>query len=297
MKNAGKFIGRCLEAITAEMKPEDEIIVVDNGSTDDSVAIVGRFENANILHFPEAAIGHLRNHGAEHSKGDILAFIDADCLISPGWRGKVISILEAGEIAATGSRYGIPENATWIEKAWFSQKIKKTSPAKYINSGNFAIKRDVFMKINGFDEKLITGEDTELGLRINKKGYTIMEDPEIECIHLGNPKTLKDFYRKQKWHAMGMMGTFRHSFWDKPLLMTLAFLSSILAFLVMFPWLIKKGKILCGLIAFLGCIPCITAGYRSYQYRNATYFFHLAVLYFVYFSARSKALIDIMKRA
>lgn len=295
MKNAGKYIRRCLEAILAEMESGDEIIVVDNGSTDDSVSIAGRIKDVTLLHCPEGTIGYLRNYGANHSLCNILAFIDADCIISPGWRSKVIKNLEAEGITATGSRYEIPENAVWIEKAWFSQKIMKAAPAKYINSGNLAIKKEAFLNVGGFDENLITGEDAELGWRLNGKGFIIIEDPEVECIHLGNPKTLKDFYRKQKWHALGMMGTFKHSFWDKPLLMTIAFLVSVSAFFIMLPWLLKRGRFFSGLFTFYGWIPCITAGYRSYQYRNIRYFIHLIVLYFVYFIARSRALIEIMK--
>jgi glycosyltransferase involved in cell wall biosynthesis len=295
MKNAGKYISRCLEAILVEMMSGDEIIVVDNGSTDDSVSIAGQFKDVILLHCPDVTIGYLRNYGAKRSQGDLLAFIDADCVISPGWRAEVIRNLEAEGIAATGARYEIPENAVWIEKAWFSQKIKKTSPAKYINSGNLAVKREVFLKIGGFDEKLITGEDAELGWRLNGNGYIIIEDPEVECVHLGNPKTLKDFYRKQKWHALGMMGTFKHSFWDKPLLMTIAFFVSVSAFFVTLPWLLKRKRFLSGLLVFCGWVPCLTAGYRAYQYHNMKYFLHLIILYFIYFVARLRALIEILK--
>ncbi len=295
MKNAGKYIRRCLEAILAEMKPGDEVIVIDNGSTDDSVSIASRIENVVILHCPDGTIGYLRNYGANRSQGDILAFIDADCIISSGWRAEVIRNLEDKGIAAVGSRYEIPENAVWIEKAWFSQKTTEASPAKYVNSGNFAIKKEAFSHVGGFDGKLITGEDAELGWRLNGNGYTIIEDPGVECIHLGNPKTLRDFYRKQKWHALGMMGTFRHSFWDKPLLMTIAFFMSVSAFFVMFPFFLKRGRSISSLLAFCGWVPCITAGYRAYQYRNMKYFLHLIILYFIYFIARSRALIEILK--
>jgi len=295
MKNAGKYISRCLDAILVEMIPGDEIIVVDNGSTDDSVSIVGQVKNITLLICREGTIGYLRNYGAKHSHGDILAFIDADCVISPGWREKVIKNLESEGIAAVGARYEIPENAVWIEKAWFSQKTKKASPARYINSGNFAIKKEAFSHVGGFDENLITGEDAELGWRLNGKGFIIIEDPGVECIHLGNPKTLMDFYRKQKWHALGMMGTFKHSFLDKPLLMTIVFLASVTAFLITLPYLLKRKRGFSGLLVFCGWVPFITAGYRSYQYRNMKYFFHLILLYFIYFTARSKALIEIIK--
>ena len=272
----------------------DEIIVIDNGSSDDSVFIVKHIENVILLYCPEGTIGFLRNYGSSHSQGDIVAFIDADCIISPGWRAKVVKTLADDDITAVGSKYEIPENATWIEKAWFSQKTALAAPARYINSGNFAIKKESFAQVGGFDEKLITGEDAELGWRLNAKGYVIIEDPEVECIHLGNPKTLKDFYNKQKWHALGMMGTFKQSFWDKPLLMTIAFFCSISASVITFPWLLRRSKGFIEMVALIGWVPCLTAVYREYQYKNIVYFPHLILLYLIYFIARSHAFIEIL---
>ena len=69
------------------------------------------------------------------------------------------------------------------------------------------VRRNIFEALNGFDETLESDEDCEFGGRMNKAGYLMMEDPGIRAVHLGNPKSLKAFYRKEKWHATSVLSS------------------------------------------------------------------------------------------
>lgn len=283
-------IRQCLDAIVAQLQQGDEIIVVDNGSTDKSLDNIRTIQNISIVYSPDVTIGAVRNAGANIAKGQILAFIDADCVICPAWRDNVISTLNLNTVVATGSKVVIPENAGWLEKAWYSQRNSQCSRVSYINSGNFIILRKVFEEIGGFSEDLITGEDSELGWRINKAGYSILDNPEIKTIHLGNPKSLKNFYMKEKWHAIGMMGTFKISCFDKPLIMTVVFaLCNLIAIIIIFVSIVRvisvSGVITAVVLASF--VPVVTACYRVIRYKNTRYFFHLICLYWVYFIART----------
>lgn len=102
------------------MSADDEIIVVDNGSTDEIVAIVQKFEGVVLLKLPEATIWAVCNFGAKHSKNDILGFIDSDCLVCTGWRQGVMNQFNDLAVKAAGSVYDLPQSPTWVEYAIFS---------------------------------------------------------------------------------------------------------------------------------------------------------------------------------
>jgi len=292
--NGAEYIGRCLDHIIREMDPEDEIIVVDNGSTDNTLSITRQYKSVTILEEPGVTIAALRNHGAAIAGGEILAFIDSDCLVCENWRKNVESAMNNQEVTATGSRYDIPDPSTWVERAWCSAKVKHPTRVNYINSGNLIVRRDAFRTVGGFDDHLITDEDFDFGLRLCADGYNILEVPAIRVIHLGNAKTLRQFLRKVRWHSTGGIKIRIAGRIDKPMIMTIGFILSWL-FAICWLWLAPSGLLnpLWAPVVLL-VIPTMTAVYRIYQYRNYRYFFSLVVLYFVYFFARSVTTLQVL---
>ena len=86
VKNDPIGLEACLQSIeiSAVEAVGYEVLVVDNGSTDNTIAVAERY-GATVLQDPHATVAALRNLGAEKSTGDVLAFLDADCTIDPGW--------------------------------------------------------------------------------------------------------------------------------------------------------------------------------------------------------------------
>jgi glycosyltransferase involved in cell wall biosynthesis len=278
------------------MNDYDEIIVVDNGSTDNSKRIVSRFSKIRLFSIPQKTVGAIRNFGARYANGNLLAFIDADCVITKGWRYEVVNFFSNQNVDASGSKVSIPYDASWIDRAWFSQRNKNICHVNYINSGNFVIKKQVFFEVGCFDENLITGEDSELGWKINKCGYHIIENPLIEAIHLGNPKSIFNFYKQQRWHAIGMMGTYRINKFDKPLIMTaINIICIIFTITTIILTIIKqKTNIAWQVVVLLLIVPILTSVYRTYNYKNYNKFIQLIALYTIYYYARSITLINIL---
>jgi len=287
-----KDIGQCLDHIIKEMAGNDEIIVVDNGSADNTIKIVERYEKAKVLSFPEATIAGLRNRGARIARGDTLAFIDADCLVCGGWRQAVASVMNDKNIKVTGSICDIPSSATWIEKAWWSLRSSVRMKVNYIASANFIIDRGVFNEVSGFDEDLTTDEDSEICVRVIKSGHSIIDDPAIRTIHLGNPKTLLEFIKKEKWHATSIISTMSSQKVDKPMVMTFGFMICWLVSLALIPLRIYHHFNPIYIVLPVFIVPVLTACYRIYQYNNAKYFLHLIILYFVFYMARSLTIIE-----
>lgn len=205
-----------------------EIIVVDNGSTDGSYELVReRYGDvARLRRLADGNVGAVRNVGAEAARGRYLSFVDSDCTIAPDYFARAERVMAEEGADATGSAYRLPEAPHWVEATWAGlHQAPEDGRATYLPAGNFFCKRAVFEAVGGFDESLESGEDAELCSRLRREGYRIYRAREVAAVHLGNPKSVPDFFRKQLWHADGMMGTFRHEWKDLPVLATVAHLT------------------------------------------------------------------------
>lgn len=224
--NSKDHLRGCLDSIRAAMERygNAELIVLDNGSDDGSYEIL-RNEYAGWARVEQirgVTVSALRNRGAELSEGEFIAFIDSDCLIGLDYFEQALPVL--GELAdATGSEYALEDPCHWIQKVWYSLHVPaKDGIVNYIVSGNLVIKRRALLAVGGFDEKMISCEDNDLGLRLSRAGFKVYQVHAIRALHPGGEQNLRVFFRKTAWRSMGMFQMMKHSWMNKPLLITLA---------------------------------------------------------------------------
>ena len=202
-KNEEANIGRCLDSINHVTwdKNSYEIIVVDNGSTDHTVDIAIE-KGAQIYVKPELTISGLRNFGALHASGEILAFIDADCTVISSWLEKASYYLIQKKVACFGSPPVVPDDATWVQKTWFAVRKKKMDLCEtdWLESMNMFVRREAFAASGGFNESLITCEDYDLSMRLKQYG-SIISDSSIVAVHHGEAATVRHFFRKELWRG------------------------------------------------------------------------------------------------
>jgi glycosyltransferase involved in cell wall biosynthesis len=283
--NAEKYIEKCLNAILCVKFINDEIIIVDNGSTDETLSIAKKYDKIRILSHPRTTIAFLRNSGAKVASGNVLAFIDADCTVCDGWREAVCSTLD-NETQATGSRCQIPQASKWIEKAWYSQRAKSKGPASYINSGNLVVRADAFWAVGGFDENLTTDEDGDFGARFAARGFLMLENPDVKTIHLGNPKTLWAFYKKERWHAINMLSSLKRKEIDKATIMTMVFMAFLIMGLIFVIAFHSNPFSIIIALAAIWFVPVLTALVRALKFKCYRYILPLSVLFLLFYSAR-----------
>ena len=283
MYNSEDCIEKCLDGIFSTTYPKNclEVIVVDNVSTDESVNIINRF---NVKKFTciDGNISKVRNLGASQACGDFYAFIDSDCVIDPDWVEVAINILKNSDIGATGSGYKLPENACWIEKAWLYQSRIQVRKVNFIPSGNFIIKASIFKDIGGFNERLVTCEDSDICERIMQKGFSIINSTKLESIHLRNPRNIQEFLRKEIWYGLNTTVSMKNRKIDKVTLFTIGFFLShvSLSFSIWYQPLFKYSLILLSVILNAAVI------HRLYFSRKFKYYFNILFLYYVYFLGR-----------
>jgi cellulose synthase/poly-beta-1,6-N-acetylglucosamine synthase-like glycosyltransferase len=195
---------RCLASIARSEYPVQcrEVIVVDNGSRDgsDRVALEA---GARLLTCPGLRVSGLRNRGAAAAHGEILAFIDADHEIDPGWMACAADDLSRPAVGAVGAPYLAPAEVTWVQRTFDRMRHQRSGcfEAEWLASGNLAVWRREFERLHGFDEGLETCEDYDLCQRLRAGGLRLLSDDRLKSVHYGDPATLRQLFRTQLWQG------------------------------------------------------------------------------------------------
>ena len=191
--NGSQYLEKCLSSVESSLYQAYEVIIVDDGSTDDSVEIANR-HGAKVLKLGEkAGPAGARNFGARAAKGDILFFIDCDIVIKKETITQIVEDFneKTDVVALFGSYDDSPE-----EQNFFSQYMnlrhhfihqESNSEAVTFWSGCGAIRSDIFRLLDGFDENKYARpciEDIEMGFRLKKMGYRILLDKRLQVKHL-----------------------------------------------------------------------------------------------------------------
>ncbi|MCA9498455.1 MAG: glycosyltransferase [Saprospiraceae bacterium] len=300
--NGEKYIGRCLGSIQRQnfTAGEYEIIVLDNGSADRTLAIIQRLGVAcEVLR--NLNVSALRNYGVLKSKGRYLAFVDSDVELLPEWITNGLAAFQERGVVGVGCFPVVPPNSTWVQKAWDLHQRKHQSeasmwPISWLPSMNLIVKRDDFIAIKGFNEKLETAEDVDLCYRLGERGVIICNSA-MKAIHWGEAPDLRTFWRKEVWRGLGnIQGIFSHGLrWEEVpsigypiyiLLFALAFfLGSLVDFLNQQIFMSPLALIL------LAIPPFLLALHTTFVAKAPLFLPHLFLIYLVYGFARAYALV------
>jgi glycosyl transferase family 2 len=205
VRNDAPRLRDCLESIRSNRFPADlvEIVVVDHGSSDESSS-VARAAGAHVVELHAATVAALRNRGAALSRAPLIAFVDADHVLAPGWIAAAVEIFESDEsIAATGELCRAPEPGTWVQQAYGRLRGRRSGRRRveWLGAGNLAIRRSAFEAVGGFDETLATCEDVDLCKKLRRAGLTLVADDRLHNVHVGDPATLDGLFRGELWRG------------------------------------------------------------------------------------------------
>lgn len=190
--NGGVSFRRCLESLQQACPQPTEIIVVADGDTDGSWQLAQQFNVKLIRKDISEGPAKARNIGAKNAQGDILFFIDADVTVHPDTIARVIQTFqEQPDLAALIGSYddnpGVNNFLSQYKNLFHHYTHQQASEeASTFWGACGAIRRDIFLKMGGFDEsyRLPSVEDIELGYRLKGSGYQIKLCQDIQVKHL-----------------------------------------------------------------------------------------------------------------
>ncbi len=93
--------------------------MIDNGSSDNTREIAKKY-GARVLRDDSMNVSGLRNLGAKQASGNVLAFVDADCIVSEDWLTHAAQYVEEKDIVAWGAPPVLPDSANWLQRTWYS---------------------------------------------------------------------------------------------------------------------------------------------------------------------------------
>lgn len=187
--NGADTIGTCLEGVLSQTRPADDVIVVDNGSTD-GTADVAASAGASVIRLPERGVYRARNAGWRASDADIIAFTDADCEPATDWLDRLLEPFTDASIAGAGGPAVLPEVRTpaqrWAQlRGFMSQEANFNHPfLPFLATANAAYRRSALEEVGGFEESFLSGGDTDISWRVQTFGARRLAfQPDATVLH------------------------------------------------------------------------------------------------------------------
>lgn len=220
--NGGTYLARMLRSLADQRLGTDwEVVVADNGSTDDSMGVCRAFASELQLATCDASDrrgqAHARNVGAARASGTNLVFLDQDDEVSPGYLSAVSDALDRHPFVAA-SREFASLNPVWAVRARGTATSSGLLPGLYpwAYGCTLAVARKCFDAVGGFDEELLCAEDVDFCWRIQRDCPAQLRLVEEAVLRYRFKDSFRDLFRQgmlygrggpalyKKWSAYGM---------------------------------------------------------------------------------------------
>ncbi len=202
--NEEEHIGRLLDGITQQTISDVEIVLVDSGSTDDTLAIASRYPTRIVRISPEDfTFGRSLNWGIEAARGEYVVIVSAHCYpVYPDWLEQLLKPLEAAQVAVSYGKQRGAETNQYSEHQFFRLYFPDTSQRRqghaYSHNANAAIRRELWEK-HPYNENITGLEDLAWSSWAIQEGYDIAYVAEAEIVHVHDeaPSQVHNRYRRE----------------------------------------------------------------------------------------------------
>lgn len=215
--NGARTLEECLNSLMRLNYPEYEVILVNDGSTDDTHKIAQQFPQVRYIQQENRGLSYARNVGARAATGEIVAYTDDDCVADPDWLTYLTRAMIDQKVDAIGGPNITPPSDGWISRCVASSPgnpshvMLDDRHAEHVPGCNMAYRRDVLLGIGGFDTQYRqAGDDVDLCWRLLDEGREIGYAPSALVWH-HRRCTVKAYLKQQKGYGRAeAMLQFKH---------------------------------------------------------------------------------------
>ena len=190
--NDEKRIGQCIEALKRQSLDADlfEIVIVDNGSTDETASVVAGYAGVTLLHEPQPGSYAARNAGLAHARGEYVAFTDSDCIPERDWlKLGLNAIQDRPDIGIVAGRVAFCEPVGAYSRACLnferhlSMRQDENARDGVAITANWFSRRNVLLENGAFDATLKSGGDHKLSRAISRRGLKVVYLETAVVVH------------------------------------------------------------------------------------------------------------------
>ena len=202
--NSSATIKECLEAVFVQSYPFKEVIVVDDGSLDDTVSIASKHPVRIIRHKVNKGLACARNTAINNTESEFLAAIDSDCVLHPDWLKLIMRRFISPDIAGVGGKL-VDKYKDTVYDSWRSVHMKqywdiRDNPS-FLFGSNTVFRKSALIKAGLYNEKYTSNyEDVELCERMKKKGHSFAYEPHAIVLHLKRDDMRSLLNSYWEWH-------------------------------------------------------------------------------------------------
>jgi O-antigen biosynthesis protein len=205
--NAERTMRQCLESLTRLAYPNYEVVIVDDGSSDQTAQISKDFPQFRLIRQTNKGLGIARNVGAHAARGEIIAYTDSDCVVDPHWLTLMVRAMQEGGFDGCGGPNYAPHEDGRVEACVAASPgapchvLISDSTAEHLAGCNMIFTRAALDQVGGFDPRFTSaGDDVDVCWRMLGRGLRLGYSPAAFVWHFRR-NTISAYYGQQRGYG------------------------------------------------------------------------------------------------